>query len=181
MQGCVRGYGNYVELTSSGVDPTELFDDVEDNKKPVDFEEIPDIVVAECDGVTEVDEAFERRSSQAQLLPVEKARRRVKSKHSETDQNYFPVLDEVSLHTTPSVFSLVSIPDNIPKEKEEEVWIRNCYAYLKDYLFRTMSMLYQRRRELMELFPIKLTTYTCTKGSTTFFYFYSQCYLYQLK
>ncbi|XP_065917654.1 ATP-binding cassette sub-family C member 4-like [Dysidea avara] len=36
-EGCVQGYGNYEELTSSGVDPTELFDDVEDNKKSTDI------------------------------------------------------------------------------------------------------------------------------------------------
>ncbi|XP_065916533.1 ATP-binding cassette sub-family C member 4-like isoform X2 [Dysidea avara] len=36
-EGCVQGYGNYEELTSSGVDPTELFDDVEDNKKSADI------------------------------------------------------------------------------------------------------------------------------------------------
>ena len=38
MKGCVRGYGNYEELTSSGVDPTELFDDIEDCKKSPDLE-----------------------------------------------------------------------------------------------------------------------------------------------
>ncbi|XP_065919562.1 ATP-binding cassette sub-family C member 4-like isoform X2 [Dysidea avara] len=121
-EGCVQGYGNYEDLTSSGVDPTELFDDVEDNRKSTDLP-ILDIVVEECDDVTEeTDEETERRSSHAQLLPVEKARRRVRSKHSEGehDQNYLSVLDEVSLHTTPSLFSLVSLPDDGAAEKTEE-------------------------------------------------------------
>ncbi|XP_065919840.1 ATP-binding cassette sub-family C member 4-like [Dysidea avara] len=111
-EGCVQGYGNYEELTSSGVDPTELFDDVEDNRKSTDLV-APDIVVEECDDVTEeTDEGTERRSSHAQLLPVEKTRRRVRSKHFESE-HAFPVLDEVSLHTTPSMFSLVSMGDSI--------------------------------------------------------------------
>ncbi|XP_065919842.1 ATP-binding cassette sub-family C member 4-like isoform X2 [Dysidea avara] len=122
-EGCVQGYGNYEELTSSGVDPTELFDDVEDNRKSTDLPAL-DIVVEECDDVTEeTDEGTERRSSHAQLLPVEKARRRVRSKHSEGEhnQNYLPVLDEVSVHTTPSMFSLVSIPDDGTAEEKEKI------------------------------------------------------------
>jgi len=51
---------------------------------------------------------------------VEKAKKRVKSKHSERE-HYLPVLDEVSLYTTPSMFSLVSIPDDDTAEKAEEV------------------------------------------------------------
>jgi len=109
-----------VELTSSGIDPTELFDDVRKSNLAVS-----NIIVEECDDVTEeTDEELERRSSHAQLLPVEKPRRRVRSKHSESehDQNYLPVLDEVSLYTTPSMYSLVSIPDDdTAAEKKEKV------------------------------------------------------------
>ena len=56
---------------------------------------------------------------------MEKARRRVRSKHSEGEhnQNYLPVLDEVSVHTTPSMFSLVSIPDDGTAEEKEKVYI----------------------------------------------------------
>ena len=84
----------------------------------------PDIVIEERNDVTEEKvEEPERRSSDARLLPVEKARKRVRSKHSESehDQNYLPVWDEVSIYTTPSMFSLVSIPDDITAKKKEEV------------------------------------------------------------
>ena len=45
MKGCVRGYGNYEELTSSGVDPTELFGNIENCGKSPDLAllEQPDI------------------------------------------------------------------------------------------------------------------------------------------
>jgi len=83
-----------------------------------------DIVPEECNDVTAgTDEQLKRRSSHARLLSMEKARKRVRSKHSESehDQNYLPMLDEVSLYTTPSMFSLVFIPDDIAVEEKEEV------------------------------------------------------------
>ncbi|XP_065919884.1 ATP-binding cassette sub-family C member 4-like isoform X2 [Dysidea avara] len=113
-EGCVQGYGNYEELTSSGVDPTELFDDVEDNRKSTDLV-VTDIVVEECDDVTEeTDEEIERRSSHAQLLPVEKTRRRVRSQHPESHPaSLDPFLDQVSLYSVPSLYSIVSNHDYI--------------------------------------------------------------------
>ncbi|XP_065895722.1 ATP-binding cassette sub-family C member 4-like [Dysidea avara] len=113
-EGCVQGYGNYEELTSSGVDPTKLyFDDVEDKRKSADLV-LPDIVVEECDDVTEeTDEEPERKSNHAQLLPVEKTRRCVRSKYLQYDHQFNPVIDVVSLCSIPSIFSLMSIPDDV--------------------------------------------------------------------
>jgi len=33
LKGCVQGYGDYNQLTSSGLDYTELFNDIKDNSK----------------------------------------------------------------------------------------------------------------------------------------------------
>ncbi|XP_065919844.1 ATP-binding cassette sub-family C member 4-like isoform X2 [Dysidea avara] len=142
-EGCVQGYGNYEELTSSGVDPTELFDDVEDNRKSTDIV-APDIVVEECDDVTEeTDEGTERRSSHAQLLPVEKTRRRVRSNHSEgddpPDSHFTTVMEEVSLYTSPSLHSVSSTHHNtkqknminvMPEEEKAHGTISN-WTYLR--------------------------------------------------
>ena len=123
-QGCVQGYGNYEELTSSGVDPTKLyFDDVEDKRKSADLV-LPDIVVEECDDVTEeTDEEPERKSNHAQLLPVEKTRRCVRSKYLQYDHQFNPVIDVVSLCSIPSIFSLMSIPDDVSTKHSKVVHI----------------------------------------------------------
>ena len=102
---------------------------MEDKPKVVDSVDIPDFVVEESDNVPEeADEEPRRRSSHAKSLPVEKAIRRVRSKYSENerDQNYLPVLDGVSLHTTPSMFSLVSMLGDIIPYKEVRTEV-NCY------------------------------------------------------
>ena len=120
MKGCVRGYGNYEELTSSGVDPTELFDDIKDSIKSPDLVQ-SDIVIEECDDVVEEADRQDIKSpDHIHLLPIEKeARRRVRLRHSESDTgyNFDPVFDEGSVYTTPSLLSLVSIPDEFDKTK----------------------------------------------------------------
>ena len=120
MKGCVRGYGNYEELTSSGVDPTELFDDIEDCGKSPDLVQ-PDIVIEECDDVVEEADNQEdiKSPDHIQLLPIEKARKRTRSKHSESnaDPNFNPAFDDASIFTTPSLFSLISIPDKNDETK----------------------------------------------------------------
>ena len=47
LKGCVQGYGNYEELTSIGVDPAELFGNIENCGKSPDLvlSEEPDIVL----------------------------------------------------------------------------------------------------------------------------------------
>ena len=123
MKGCVRGYGNYKELTSSGVDPTELFDDIEDSIKSPDLVS-PDIVIEESDDVVEEADRQDIKSpDHIHLLPIEKeARRRVRLRYSESDAgyNFDPVFGEGSIYTSPSLFSLVSIPDEFSKNKARE-------------------------------------------------------------
>ena len=117
MKGCVRGYGNYEELTSSGVDPTELFDDIEDSIKSPDLLP-PDIAIEECDDEEEgADQQNIKSPDHIHLLPIEKARRRVRLRHSESDTgyNFDPAFGEGSIYTSPSQFSLVSIPDELDK------------------------------------------------------------------
>ena len=118
MKGCVRGYGNYEELTSSGVDPTELFDDIEDSIKSPDLGP-PDIVIEECDDEEEgADQQDIKSPDHIHLLPIEKeARKRVRLRNSESDTgyNFDPVFGEGSVYTSPSLFSLVSIPDELDK------------------------------------------------------------------
>ena len=119
LKGCVRGYGNYKELTSSGVDPTELFDDIEDSMESPDLLP-PDIVIEECDDVVEEADRQDIKSpDHIHLLPIEKARGRVTSKHSGSnpclnfDLNFDGLSEEISLFTAPSMFSLVSTHDNV--------------------------------------------------------------------
>ena len=167
MKGCIRGYGNYEELTSSGVDPTELFDDIEDCKKSPDLVQ-PDIVIEDCDDVV-VEEADQELKSpdHVRLLPIEKARRRVRSRHSDSNdvpnfnRNFDPLSEEVSLCTAPSLFSLVSTHDNLDSIRgtKKVVPIASTKILVSHDMislhYRTCSMLYQKRRGLMEVFQTK--------------------------
>ncbi|XP_065897567.1 ATP-binding cassette sub-family C member 4-like isoform X2 [Dysidea avara] len=110
-EGCVQGYGNYAQLTSSGLDPTELFDDIEqDITKP------PDIVVDESEDTLDIGQESEsgRGQDNVHLLPVERAKRRVRLGHSESNETSVDLkLEEQSLYTTPSLYSLISVHDDI--------------------------------------------------------------------
>jgi len=105
----MEGYGSYEELTSSGMDPTELFDDIgKGNTKP------PNILKGECDDIADIEPEFSKGEESVHLLPVEKARRRVRLGHSESDTvNVDLKLEEASLYTTPSLYSLISVHDDI--------------------------------------------------------------------
>ena len=127
MKGCVRGYGNYEELTSSGAEPMELFDDIaiENNSMKSPTLVQPDIVIIEesRDDLDVEEEDTDKQCTKSpdhlHLLPIEKAKRRVTSKHSDSiagfnfDPNFDGLLEEVSLFTGPSLLSLVSTHDNI--------------------------------------------------------------------
>ncbi|XP_065902912.1 ATP-binding cassette sub-family C member 4-like isoform X2 [Dysidea avara] len=121
-KGCVQGYGNYDQLTSSGVDPTELFDDIEDNNKSLNDMVVLDVVVEECEDTTGLDQvpANSRSQEHLHLLPVERARRRVKVGLSRSSPNLsvdHVKLEEALLYTTPSLYSLVSIHDDVNVKK----------------------------------------------------------------
>ena len=111
FKGCVQGYGNYNQLTSSGLNPTELFDDIEDNSSSGK----PSQVAVLQDDLEEDMTKPENKN----LIPVKKARRHFKSGQSESDPNSLK-LEEVSLHAASSLFSLISLHDDI-REFETEV------------------------------------------------------------
>ena len=121
MKGCVQGYGNYEELTSSGVDPTELFDDIENSAKSPELVS-SDFILEEFDDETNQQDTMIKSSDHVQLLPVEKAKRRVGHTKPEGNVNadnfgvkFDAVLEEMSLTTGPSLHSLVSA---IPEEHQ---------------------------------------------------------------
>ena len=80
-------------MTSSGLDPSELFDDVENQiPYPMANNQIDDDVMS-CE-------------SDSHLIP------HVKSDHS-LNLNLDAKLEEISLYTTPSLYSLISVHDDI--------------------------------------------------------------------
>ena len=83
-------------MTSSGLDPSELFDDVEDHVPyPMTNNQIE-----QCD-----DDVMSYESD-SQLIP------HVKSDHS-LNLNLGTKVEEISLYTTPSLYSLISVHDDI--------------------------------------------------------------------
>ena len=165
MQGCVQRYSNYEELTSSGVDPTELFNDVDDaSKSPLHNITVPDIIVEECDWLNQVPD-IGRSQDQLHLLPVEKARRRIKADISGSTPNLnmeHAKLDDGFLYTTPSVHDDL----NMRRLQTEVAIAQSLCNGGALYLRRAITMQYQKRRELMELYPTRLTSLTSKKGGT---------------
>ena len=77
-----------------------------------------DMVIEDCNG--DVEESHEqniRSLDYMHLLPPQKTRRQVVSRNSEID--CATTFDQMSIHSTPSMFSLVSIPN----ESESNVGI----------------------------------------------------------
>ena len=135
MKGCVRGYGNYEELTSSGVDPTELFDDIEDSIKSPDLVEA-DIVIEEFDDAADQQDIIIKSPDHTHLLPVEKARRRIGRTKPSGSSNIDPdnfgikfdaVLEEMSLTTGHSLHSLVSTVTDDQQIMETKVRLKSLY------------------------------------------------------
>ena len=106
LKGCVQGYGSYDKLTTSGSNPKELFDDIEDNEL-----KSTDVIIEESyDAIEESSQRDTKSLDHIQLLPMEKTRF-VTLPHSENDTSTFnEALDTGSLYTTPSMFSLISMP-----------------------------------------------------------------------
>ena len=108
FKGCVQSYGNYSQLTSSGVDPTELFDDIRDNTKPVK------------DAIFKVQDITKpEQINNHHLLPEEKEKKHFHFGRSQSNPGSSRV-EEISLHAASSVYSITSICDEI-KEQETEV------------------------------------------------------------
>ena len=94
LKGCVQGYGSYDKLTTSGIDPKELFDDIEDNKLSS-----TDVIIEESyDAIEESNQRDVKSLDYIQLLP------------ENTIFSFNQTLDRGSIHTTPSMFSLISMP-----------------------------------------------------------------------
>ena len=109
MKGCVQGYGNYNELTTSGIDSRELFDDTANVEPP----NLPstDIAVEGCED--DLEESYEqniRSSYHKHLLPTQKTTKQVRSRHAGNDHG--STFDQMSIYTTPSMLSLISMPND---------------------------------------------------------------------
>lgn len=91
----------------------------EDNMKSPDLVQ-PTIVIEECDDIVEeVNQQDIKSPEHTHLLPIDKARRRVRSKYSEStgDLTFNPVSDGGSIYTAPSMFSLISMPIELEYSK----------------------------------------------------------------
>ena len=93
-----------------------MFDDVEECEKSPDFVQL-DIVEESDNVVEETDQQDIKSPDHMHLLPIKKTERRIRSKHLENNIspnfNFDGLSEEVSLFTTPSLFSLVSTHDNL--------------------------------------------------------------------
>ena len=107
LKGCVQGYGSYDKLTTSGIDPKELFDNIEDDELSS-----TDVIIERSSDSTEESNII--CLDHIQLLPIEKTRIAASSHSENTICNFNQKMDGGSIHTTPSMFSLISMPsDNI--------------------------------------------------------------------
>ena len=109
MKGCVQGYGNYNELTISGIDSRELFDDTE-NVEPPNLPSTDIIIEGWKDDLEESHEQNIRSSYHKHLLPTKKTRKKVGSRHTGNDHG--STFDQMSIYTTPSMLSLISMPND---------------------------------------------------------------------
>ena len=155
----MQGYGNYDELTSSGVDPRELFDDIDENSgKPPDLT-IPDVIIEECDVVEDQPEM--KSSDGMQLIPVEKTKRNVRLRHSEgaPDPTFNQLCDGGSIYTTPSMLSLISMPSKSEDNARVNIVSVSSFSLPLNALLLTSIQLmwYQKKREPMEQFLQKHT------------------------
>ena len=109
----MQGYGSYDELTTSGIDTKELFDDIEDQKSS-NFTST-DIVVEEYnDAIKETSqECIILGSNRMHLLPMKRTKF-AGSRHSMdiTYSSSNQAIDKQSMHTTPSKLSLISMPND---------------------------------------------------------------------
>ena len=154
VKGCVQGYGNYENLTSSGLDPTELFDDVEDH---IPYSTASD-KGQQHDNVTQ--------ETNSHLTPY------VKPDYS-LDTNFDTRLDEVSLYTTPSLYSLISVHDDIDNIRGIKKGVSNLHHYYSNIFIscvylRICLMCYQKRKDLMEQFLTRFILHMSRKEEMLF-------------
>ena len=91
-----------------------MFDDIGDTETPNLI--TTNVMVDECNDVLEKENQQDYGSSDhVHLLPTGKARRHAESSHSEDDSipTFSQLLDEGSVYTRPSLFSLIPIPGEV--------------------------------------------------------------------
>ena len=108
LKGCVQGYGSYDELTTSGIDSKELFDDIEDKKSKFTS---TDVVIEEYNDATEETSQECIISNHMHLLPMERTRF-VGSRHSMNITDSSSTQADKQSIRTPSMFSLISMPND---------------------------------------------------------------------
>ena len=113
LKGCVQGYGSYDMLTSSGIDPRELFDDMQ-NTEQLPHLIATEILIEECDDAAQEADQQNIEDDDMHLLPIMKTKAHAESRHSENnlDSSFNQILDGGSIYTTPSMFSLISMSEN---------------------------------------------------------------------
>ena len=110
----MRGYGNFEELTLHGVDPTKLFDNIEDST--ISDLTQTDAVIKKCDNVIKekADQQHPIRPHHPYSSSKEMIRRRPRSTYFESnrdsifDLKFDQISEQLSLHSTSSSFSLAS-------------------------------------------------------------------------
>ena len=92
-------------MTSSGIDPRELFDDIKDTRKSLD------LVTAnlQMESVVEADRHDVRSVDHVHLLPIERTKRRHLLESDAANQD----LHVGSIRTTSSMLSPLSMPNEV--------------------------------------------------------------------
>lgn len=102
-------------MTSSGIDPRELFDDMKNTEDLKDTE--PHLITTDIDDIAkdcqEIDQRNVTSDIDALLTEVPKRYMGSRSRHFEgnLDSNFNQALDAGSIYTTPSMYSLISMPN----------------------------------------------------------------------
>ena len=123
LKGHIQGYGKYNELTSKGVDPRELFDDVEDTRESPDCINT-DIVIERCNDVAEeADQQAIESSNDLYLIPT---RRHVRHSENDPHPTCNQALDRESMRTRSSMLSLISLPTEFEDNTRNNVVIIVC-------------------------------------------------------
>ena len=100
-------------MTSSGIDPKELFDDVKDS------ENLPHSITTDIDSIAKGCNVRAEEMNQQDVTDtidapsIEEPKRYTELRHfkGDLDSNFNQAMDEGSICTTPSMYSLISMPN----------------------------------------------------------------------
>ena len=100
-------------MTSSGIDPKELFDDMKNTEDLKDTE--PHLITTNIDDIAKDCQKIDQQNitSDIDAPSTEMPKRYMRSRHFEDnlDSNFNQALDAGSIYTTPSMYSLISMPN----------------------------------------------------------------------